>query len=240
MRKLVLTLLLTLLAAPALAADPLGQWKQQDNAASTTVVGTFGGDGTLTGGDDTEDIDTAGPGTRLTSALDLDGSADYIDVTDISRTDAQDGFLCTWFRRDSTTGDVVFMGAATTGRRRFGSASNTNLFYIDASNATHNWTVSALGTTWHHAALLRQASDDTLHMYLDGVELSGTPTSNTAMTVGLLGGSDTSGTPHYMNGALCDSRVYGDDQSANLPAIIAEANASLLLKMHYYHGMRGD
>lgn len=64
-------------------ANLAGWWPMQDNAASTVVSAQAGAvAGTLVGGDNTSTITTTGPNSWLTRALNLDGSADAINIAD--------------------------------------------------------------------------------------------------------------------------------------------------------------
>lgn len=58
-------------------SDAVGYWPLQDDAADTVVINQNGTNGTLAGGNNTEDLSVTGPGGLFSKAIDFDGTADF-------------------------------------------------------------------------------------------------------------------------------------------------------------------
>lgn len=161
------------------AALQLLPWLQ-DNAASTVVVdsGPGGINGTLFGGNNTQDIDTTGPTGWLSSALDLDGSADYItfgDVLDIgSSSDAAWG--C-WVNLDSFGGVAApnIFGKGVNNNTAAGWAirsTSTGSLAATVGNGTARSQVVVTGystATWYLVAGNLDRAGSLLSLYVNGV-----------------------------------------------------------------------
>lgn len=210
------------------------QWKCQDNAASTTIVATVGTNATLAGGNNTADITTTGPGTALTAALDLDGSADYGDFSASSVSFAADTAFsfALWFNLDATTVQGFF-GIAASNNSTIRLASSTSILVRTGANST--FTIPAVNTgTWYHLLVTRTAGNS-LRLFLDGVESSTGALSNNGVFAPTWFGNQNG---NFLNGRVADARVYNSDESANVAAIMAEKDtAASAFPWHHYQQM---
>jgi len=127
-----------------------------DNAASTTVTdsGSYGYDGTLAGGDNTEDLSVAG---KVDGALDLDGSADYVSL-------------------DAYTADFLTATEGTVALWCYASADDDGTEYMFDIGSSASWSELRLRLDWANdrvsAAIL---PDNTTQwsMYTDTDSLDG-------------------------------------------------------------------
>lgn len=197
-------------------------WKCQDNAASTTVVAAVGTNASLVGGDNTSAITVgSGPGTALSSALDLDGTNDYFDVSgaSISFASGTTFTFAAWFKFDSLALTRAFIGIDGANTSRILIANATNQVQISGTSGTSNFTIPALSTgTWYHLLVSRTAGN-TVRVFWDGVE-SSTGGLSIAQTFAPVRIGRANTLRH--NGPICDVRVYNSDESANVAAIMAE------------------
>lgn len=192
----------------SLAATAAGHWPLQDNAASTVIVGTAGGNGTLNGGDNTADIDTTGPGAWLPSALQFDGTADYITTTFVPTGTA--GTLLGWSKKDDVSGiervassrdfanndGVILSFTDATVRGGVGSGSG---FYFSGSS-----TVSV--SAWNHTAVRFDGTD--VEAFLNGVS-AGTATSTGTLDLGdYLAIARDPNSVGYMDGAIAEVMYF--------------------------------
>jgi hypothetical protein len=157
-------------------AQPLIQLTCNDNAASTTVLntGTTSNDATLIGGDNTSVISVAG---QVNTALDLDGTADYIRLdTDVAAVadDTQGTFTC-WLNADGFGTSPILMGTGHEsgidarafvilqgGIVRFQVRNaNTIITQLDSTS-------SVPLSTWTHLALVQDGT--ALVFYFNGVQ----------------------------------------------------------------------
>lgn len=197
-------------------------WKCQDNAASTVVVATVGTDAALVGGDNTSVKASAGPGTALTNAFDLNGSDDAVDVSAaaISFAGGTALSLALWFWRDGATSNQL-LGTSGTGNNSvsFQSATVIRVRTVVSSD----FTVASVSTgAWHHL-LVTRTTGNSVRLFVDGVESSTGALSNTAtVSYNRIGLSNAS----FFDGRICDVRVYNSDESANVAAIMAEKDTA--------------
>lgn len=216
----------------------VGHWKLQDNAASTTVVATVGTNGSLSGAGNTSASAVAGPGTLLTSALDLDGTNDQIAITTSNGAMCQNKgviTVCGWAKPDAggSGAKILFRASTGTGTRRLSFSLQSTGFLDVSTRAGDAESLQTKTTTaeyddgnWHHFAAVIDYANDTITIYVDGssvtstgtIAFTATATGNTASTYTALGSDATS----FFNGALADWRVYDSNESANLATIIAE------------------
>ena len=145
----------------------------QDNDASTDVVafeyGVSATAATLEGGDDTEDIDTTGPGKGFASALDLDGAADYVSLPDFTAAD----WSCALRVEpgDITTQQYLLSRAAQADIILGYQSGKYNIFggsYATGTAADTEVAATGVGS-WDH--LLFTKSGTALTGYLNGVEV---------------------------------------------------------------------
>jgi hypothetical protein len=160
------------------ATDHLvGYWPCDDNAASTTIVASVGSNGTLAGGDNTEDKDSA-DAVRGTSLL-LNGTDDYIDLSDAisDLADDEEFTLIVTFKPNFDYDQVGNEGLLT-----YGHDSNDHMeIYYSFSNdyfslqgsqhssiTTDAYTSDNEFKQWHTLILSASFSEDCLLFILDG------------------------------------------------------------------------
>lgn len=196
-------------------------WRCQDNAASTAVLDSSpnGYDGTLNGGDYTEDLQTTGPVDWQPSALQFDGAADYVSVAGIPNP-----FAATpW----TVTSRLRFDGNPASGL--YGIVSN----YSGSTVAQSHRTVSIEDSAYHDLALTYDGAN--LSCFVDGTQI-GSPTAVAASNGVLIrydsalnristytsssaGTFEVANSPHagahFFVGPINDVRVYTDGLSAS-------------------------
>ncbi len=217
-------------------------FKLQENAANTTITATTGTSTTLAGGDNTSTLSQAdGPGTLLPRSLLFNGTDDrivlsggdaaiiknksFISVMAWVKISAVSGTRSIFFSDNNSTFalrvHLFFSGTgAISCSARAGDAETTQT-KVTSSEYDDG--------AWHHVAAVVDYANDAITIYVDGAAVTSTGTisftatasSNTNFSTATIGGV-TSG---YFNGKMADLRVYDSNESANLAAIIAEANA---------------
>lgn len=194
----------------------ISQYKLNDNLATTDVVDNYGSNnGTLNGGDNTEDISVAG---KINTALHFDGSADYVKVDYDVSLFADEMTISFWAKSDKTDyvsqGWVVSMWDYATNKRMWGidiNQINDEWEIKTSSNGTINGAVStgiSVDTSYHHFTFVVNNSTKAWKVYLDGVYQSTITASysyidkNSFMTLaGLSGG-------WFFDGIIDDLRIY--------------------------------
>ena len=193
-----------------------GWWGCQDNDASTTVIDDSGNGktGTLEGGDNTSDKAVTGPNSYLTSAFDLNGSDDWVDIpgltqeftewTIFSRVNSSlGGSLRSWISHDNNgsgnAGNLYLANESNGIRARFGSKS-------------HSATSLGLSSAWHDISV-HYANDPETRIRVDGSDVyteTSTSENITNWTAGwALGALVTSGSDAYnWTYPFCDVSIF--------------------------------
>jgi len=191
----------------------VAQWKMNDNAANTTVA-ELGGlyNGVLNVNTDTKTI--AG---KIDTALDFNGSADFVEVTDPNIGTANTFTVCAWvYPTDTTYRNVISYGndganrgwrltLTGGGKARWGNALSQ---FIDsvATIPLNQWTFICvqIRTGW---------SD--LNIYINGVYDNQNhggdtiaPNSTDDFRIGKVWDADQSGSTNYFLGRIDDVRYY--------------------------------
>lgn len=196
--------------APAdIHSNLIGDWPCQDNAASTVVVGTVGGNATLQGGDNTEDIDTTGPNATYPSALLFDGTADWVQAPNIQISDsASPSTVSMWIKRSSTNARVVLSmhNFSSAGGSLHWYLANTTTFNVKLGSDI-NFTITALGTDWHHVAVTADGSKD-VRLYIDGAQVGSEQEDASIGNIYLRGFGARNSPDLFFDGAICGVRVY--------------------------------
>jgi hypothetical protein len=164
------------------ATDHLvGYWKCDDNAASTTIVASVGSNGTLQGGDNTEDKNNA-DAVQGTSLL-LNGTDDYIDlsaaISDLADTDkftisfdfkpnfAYDGSVQYIFYVGSSTSNNVYIRYRSIGdyyqiSREIGGTPNSATAITDAFTSNEKL------QQWTHFDVAIDLDNDMISVAING------------------------------------------------------------------------
>ena|GEM_PF-6539122 len=211
----------------------LGQWKMNDDAASTTVLDASGLGNSGTAQANTSTKATTG---KLNGALTQNGSSDYIDFAAagldyafLNAWDTMDISMACWAMADDWTpgspcGIFTAKDADGSPELMFGVATSTAFnFRIedDAGNEVHQAPTDNQGWSngsWHHIAMTWDASADAMRIYFDGAEVyAGTNASfgtvsqfSNAAEWFVLGGRTSDGDPvdYLWDGALDDTRLW--------------------------------
>jgi hypothetical protein len=221
------------------------QWLLQDNAASTTVVANVGTNGALTSaGNTSASTQTPGPGTLLLRALQFDGTNDYVNCTTSNTavlTNKAVGTLSFWFKTSNATASdrrIVLVstnaGAGTVRASAGLNSSHQIAVYARAGDAESTQTKITTATyndgNWHHVLAVINWAGDATTIYVDGVSVAQSGTisftgsaSGSGNSAGVtIASANTSGA--YFPGQLADVRIYDSNESANVAAIMAEAD----------------
>jgi len=199
-------------------ADVRGWWPCMDDAANTTVddASTNANDGTLGGGNNTEDIAVTGPNSFATSALDLDGTSDNIDfgADPVGHPGTGGWTVFVRFKNDVTTGTrfLLAMGNDTSsfgeGWCMFVGTTTLIVRCCDASSNRRSQSVSFSDTaSFHDAALVLDRATDTITGYLDG--------SNSGWSAGGGGPSDDDITGFNITDSSSTNLYGGQRQDGN-------------------------
>jgi hypothetical protein len=161
------------------ATDHLvGYWPCDDNAASTTIVASVGSNGTLQGGDNTEDKDNA-DAVQGTSLL-MNGTDDYLDfdsaLGDLADTDKFT--VSFWFKPNFAynvgSDEGIFEISDGTDVVQLEYNATTDNFILTV-NLTSSATISTSAYTsdaelqrWHHCMIAIDASQEVAVLVMDG------------------------------------------------------------------------
>ncbi len=191
----------------------------ENTGTSATDTSTNGNNGTLTNGPTW----TTG---QIGTAVDFDGSDDYITVTDpdvLDVADTRNFSLTGWFNRDTFTTDDTIIA-----KRNGITASDTGyIVYIDdatdkltfeVSDGTNEYQVESASTFtatgWHHFSIIfNDTSASLIKMYIDGISETTTKTSILAAVTSMansvdfrIGAESDAGNP--FDGKLDEIRFY--------------------------------
>lgn len=194
-------------------------WKCQDNAANTQVANEVGVNGLLVGGDNTSTISVAdGPGTAYPRSLDLDGTADAIDISGaaISFVSGTAFSLSTWFKADAlSNAPLIGLDGITSDRILL----NTTSVVVNLDTAT-TFTFTLVTGTWYHLLVTRDTSNN-VRVFINAVEsVTGAVVKAQTFAPDRIGRSTS-----YFNGKVADVRFWNEDKSADAAAIMAEKDA---------------
>lgn len=198
----ILLLAFTLPVFAAVVANPVVQYKMNDNAASSVVVdamGTIDGASRTDGGEiNTDTIDTAG---KINGALQFNGSTQYVSIPDNAVFDITDTLtVCVWAKNDATNiGQQAMVGKddAGTGKREWSILldADQKLFVVISDDGTaqsvpiaDNDVVTETGTEideWHLYGFTIDTSGGaaTPLLYLDGISIARTEAGAATTTI---------------------------------------------------------
>ena len=196
----------------------VSHWLLNDDLATTAVLDTTGvNNGTLEGGNNTEDLSVAG---KINKALELNGIDDWIYSSAFSISG--DVSFSVWFKANSFVswagvigdfwranyfGFVVIPYNSTTIRIAAGNG--------EASYEYHNWTVSDMGNSWHHIVAVHESG--VFKIYLDGEHLSGDWTQavdHSGVSSLFCGRWNSEYDGYYFDGLIDEARCYNTAISA--------------------------
>jgi len=218
-----------------IVASPVESINADRNQCGNLTIPTGG---TLDGNDDTitvaGDFTTSG-GLIGKSALDFDGTNDYVDLSNDS--DWQFGTsnftLEAWFRSDGGSGNRTIIAngdASNNGFLLYMQSSNNIKFFVNAIAVCNAADVSYEDSKWHHVAAVRDGNDYLL--YIDGKLKDKSTQSSQNLThsgKASIGARDISATPDaYWKGQIAMVRAFNDARTqAELRADMFNAHASM-------------
>jgi len=191
----------------AWAPGPVGHWKMDENTGTTSTFdsSTNNNTGTLTGSMTASDWI---PG-KFGSALDFDGSDDYVSTTSTVNPGTSDFTLEQWINPTTLTCGCTTFGqedGSGTGRTWVEVTSGGVVqSFLSGSIQSSGYTTTA--KTWLHVALVHNNSANTLSWYINGVPYN----QNTGVSVESATGNfriAASKNGEYFNGKVDEVRIY--------------------------------
>lgn len=206
-----------------------GLWDMQDDAATTTVVDSSSGgsNGTLVGGDNSDDLSGTGPNSWLAKALDYSLGSSYTNLPITPSYSADEASMLAWFKANSNSvaAGAYAINEFTVGgsKRSFQPFSDGNVysgaFRTNGSAAINRVTVGSVGsmTSWRKICIKSENAASGWVFRADGT------TEATATGDTLLSSSQTHRIGHngseYFNGLIAGvaifSRKLTDAEEAN-------------------------
>ncbi len=207
----------------------VGYWKMDDNVTgdSQTIIDYSGynSDGTTSDGNASLDCSSGG---KLGQACNLDGSDDYISVTDSDSLDVADAItIAAWIRRDGTGSREAIIGKYRTSDSKRGyymdveSVADTygiSFFLGDSDGAAFSQAVAndvliSSGEWYHVAGTWDKNGDGKLRVYVNGIEETSYPFQDTktdSININDLAVwfGNREGTTRYFDGDIDDMRLY--------------------------------
>lgn len=194
-----------------------GYWKLDDGSGTSAIdASTNGSTGTLTGGPTW----TTG---QIGSAVDFDGTDDYITMGDNDLYGPSTDFtIAAWINQDTiTTFQCIFCkDTRQVGAEQFrfsvGESVNGKLYYATGVESVGGSTLLTAGT-WYHAVITKSSATGLLTLYLNGVSdgsaaVGSAPSSNTSNAK--IGSRDNANASEYWNGKIDEVRFYNRGLSA--------------------------
>ncbi len=205
---------------------PVGWWKM-DEGQGATVYDHSGNanNGTMTNMDPATDW-VAG---KNNSALDFDGSNDYVSVADnnLWNFGTNDFSINLWAKWTSLANIESILGQSTSGgnvtkwnlvksmNTSFGYDNSLLTFHVyNGGNYFASWNWTASTNTWYNVAIVR--SGNNWNLYVNGIQTGGTQTQSASVpniATDLRIGSDGEAW-NFLNGQIDDVRIYNYALSA--------------------------
>ena len=197
----------------------VAQWKMNDNAANTTVA-ELGGlyNGVLNVNTNTKTI--AG---KIDTALDFNGSTDFVEVTDPNIGTANTFTICLWiYPTDTAYRNIISYGndSANRGWTIKGSGGG-NISLRNALGQTVTSVATAPVNQWTFVCAYIKTGWDDLNLFIDGVSQGWqhggdtiAPNSTDDFRIGKVWDADQSGSTNYFLGRIDDVRYYNKVLSA--------------------------
>jgi hypothetical protein len=230
-RILTLVALLSSAARADQWANLLDWYKCQDNAASTAIVNSAAGgsNGALVNAGNTSASTTTGPLGAFPLAIQLDGTNDNITITDRSGVGGSDWTFSFRTKLDvATPADQIQTGFVTLGPVESVAASHypftDGTVYMSLLRFSANGTGNRISfapaavtrTDWHTITITTTPGANGWKFYVNGVQHN----QQTGQTLYLdsdlwsVGRSFSGVTDYYLDGAVCDVRLYNRNLSA--------------------------
>lgn len=164
----------------SLQASLLGNWMQQDNAASTVIVDSSGHslNGTLINAGNTSAITTSGPNAYLPAGFTYDATNDYCDLTSDASLLPSSGVARTyeaWVKCRATGYNYLFAFGSPRPAITLTFVGNRPIIYLGTSNYQYfntSASTTLLDGNWHHIIAVitgtAQFDIDNCKLYLDG------------------------------------------------------------------------
>jgi len=217
-----------------LSANVVAQYKLNDDLATTAVINSIGTNGTLAGGDNTEDISVTG---KINDAFDFNGTDDCVNCNQDFDSIFQTSFsIEVWIQPDDghpvvggeifgsnlLTTDSVDAVLQTSGKVRIQYGSDSN----DASAMTNTPVFPDGATSWTHIIFTVSEGNgikiyvDSLDQTLDGTmdgDMAGVTMANyesgVNFYIGALNSSD-SGANGFFAGLIDNVRIFNKELSS--------------------------
>jgi len=113
---------------------------------------------------------------KFGSALDFDGSNDYVDCGDLNNEPISDITISLWFKRADVTRDekiIDKMNSVLTDGWVLQLTNQSLYWYIDsASSNIYKTNLGWSNDEWHHVVITKVYSDSYSKLYIDGIEVS--------------------------------------------------------------------
>lgn len=199
-------------------------YPMNDDAASTTVVAAVGSNGTLQGGDNTEDKAVAGPGGLYLGGLDLNGSDDRISIDGFTESSTSITFSA-WVKSTQTgtslylldfdTVRLIFAFAGTTGGRPGIFSTSWVSFGVDETPDDGAWHL-----------MVFTVDGTTAECFIDDVQSGGSETItviNLLVATATKIGSNNGGTAEFFDGVISGVQFFDTAlDSAAVSALFSE------------------
>ncbi|MEP3479784.1 MAG: cadherin domain-containing protein [Fuerstiella sp.] len=205
----------TLQMSTSLAADLQGHYtfdggNANDQAAGTADDGTFNGNATTI-----TDLQRG-------EVLSLDGSADYVQITDMFDNPAS-LTLAAWINPDTLkNGEIISLGDNAVLRLR--PDGRIRAFYYDASGIESLQSASLPVNEWSHVALTFDDAADVVRLYINGVEVNSSVETDSIVygrgTDTFIGRHGFGSGSFDFDGQIDDARIYTRALSAEEIAVI--------------------
>jgi len=153
----------------------ISHWLMNDDLATTAVLDSKGSnDGTLEGGNNTEDISVAG---KINKALDFDGTDDYINCGNNASLDSLTNFTYSVWIYPTTIAPSYQLIIGKDGqwdKGFFVSGSAIKGFISRATKASYSYSGGGILEVdkWYHIVMVCNDTDKKVHLYINGEEIT--------------------------------------------------------------------
>ncbi len=229
-------------------AGVVGYWRLGESSGATACDALGVSPGTYTGG-----VTLGRPGAisgDTDTAAALDGTGAYVSVPDAARFDVGDSFTAeAWVKRGqiNTAANGSIVSKSSSWLVMINTANQIALRKSNAGDAAISTATITDTTKFHHIVATKNGAS--VHLYLDGVDVTGTVTSQTMANttepvyVGRsVGGSYFNGTvdePAVYNSALTAAQVQAHYQAGTDPVIMAAGDIACDPASAFFNGGAG-